>query len=871
MGCGVDISKLSPRGAKINNTANETSGAVSFMELYSTVTGLIGQNGRRGALMISIDCNHPDLEEFIELKSDLGKVNTANISIRVTDNFMQSVVNREDYTLSYTREETGEKITKVVNAYDLFMKFCEMNWDYGEPAMLFWDEIENHNFLSEFEDFKFAGTNPCLTGDTLIQTVEGNISIKELIGKTPYVYAMGDNGDLTIKKASKVWLTRKDAIVVKVVTGKGTITCTPDHRIFTTNRGWVEAQYLTKGDKIKGLNRQTTGHKYCSVGLSGTKYEKEHRFVLRHFMDIDGKDVHHINDDGFDNRLSNLGILCHDEHSALSNMGRKIEPNRDITGKFIEKSEKTQRKTKNLGKQIGVNWYVKDVIRMKQTEDVYDMTVPEVHNFIANDMVVHNCAEEPLPAGGSCLLGSINLAEFVGYEDYYPSDPCFKFDEFEEAVRTATIALNELMDEGLPLHPLQEQRDSVRDWRQIGLGIMGLADMLIKMEIEYGSDEALELCDSIGAYMLNSAVMASTELASEQGAFPKYRYTAFQDSDMFDLLSDCTKGEVWINGVRNSQFLTIAPTGTLSTMLGISGGIEPIYANYYTRTTKSLFGEDVTYKVYTPIVEQYMKKHGLTDESELPEFFVTAQTLDSASRIMMQSTWQTYIDASISSTVNLPNSATVQDVADIYLNAWRNGIKGITVFRDGCKRTGILNIEKEEKVAHTGENDLEWGTVLEVNDDVIGKKRKLMTGCGTLHVSAFFDPDGNLVETYLSKGSSGGCNNYMTALSRMVSLSARAGVGIDAILDQLKSSGTCPSYAVRTAVKKDTSQGSCCPMALAFALKEMYLEMQDELGLLETYDEKPYKAINPCPSCGGELKFEGGCNSCPSCGWSKCD
>ena len=147
-GCGIDISKLSPKGAHINNAAKETSGAISFMDLYSLTTELIGQNGRRGALMISISCDHPDIEDFITIKSDLDKITKANLSIRVTDEFMRAVENDSTYTLSFTREETGEEIKKTIKARELFDKFCYMNWDYGEPAFLFWDRVKSYNILS---------------------------------------------------------------------------------------------------------------------------------------------------------------------------------------------------------------------------------------------------------------------------------------------------------------------------------------------------------------------------------------------------------------------------------------------------------------------------------------------------------------------------------------------------------------------------------------------------------------------------------------------------------------------------------------------------------------------------------------------------
>ena len=160
-GCGVDIGKLAPRGAKVNNAAKASSGAVSFMELFNTTTGLIGQGGRRGALMISIPVTHPDIEEFVQLKSDLTKVTNANISVRITDDFMHAVKDDSDFKLSFTREATGEVIERTVKARDLFRKMCEMNWNYAEPGMLFWDRIEKHNLLQFDDNFQYAGTNPC--------------------------------------------------------------------------------------------------------------------------------------------------------------------------------------------------------------------------------------------------------------------------------------------------------------------------------------------------------------------------------------------------------------------------------------------------------------------------------------------------------------------------------------------------------------------------------------------------------------------------------------------------------------------------------------------------------------------------------------
>lgn len=479
--------------------------------------------------------------------------------------------------------------------------------------------------------------------------------------------------------------------------------------------------------------------------------------------------------------------------------------------------------------------------------------------------------EEPLPAGGSCLLGAINLSEFV--TNPFSRYASINWLELRAAVKTAVVALNDVLDEGLPLHPLEEQRTSVRDWRQIGLGIMGLADCLIKMNLIYGSDKACKLCEQLARDIFYTALEQSRVMGLEQGSYPMFNPEAVNKSEMIKDL-----GVEYVNALRNSQLLTIAPTGSISNVLGCSGGLEPIFANSYTRKTQSLHGEDTYYKIYTPIVKKYMEMSGI-DEENLPPWFVVAEDIAPKDRIKCQAAWQKWIDASISSTINLPNSATVQDVAQIYMDAWKNGLKGVTVYRSGCAREGVLVADgtdtKEDKPAEPEAKGLERGYVIPASDDLIGLKRGLTTGCGSLHLAAFFDRETlELRETYLAKGSTGGCINSLTGLSRMISLSARAGVPFEQIIDQLDSCGACASYATRKATKGDTSPGSCCPAAVGRALKDMY----DSLHTVE----QPKVKVKPvavkqvsgtakCPQCGEPLLHEGGCDICKNCGYSKCD
>jgi ribonucleoside-diphosphate reductase alpha chain len=666
-GVGIDISPLRAKDMTVHNAAKTTTGAVSFMNTFSNVSEVIGQNGRRGALMLSIDCHHPDLEEFIDIKNDLNAVTKANISVRITDDFMNAVINNEDWELSF-ETESGDKLVKKVNAKALFNKLAYNNWNMAEPGILFWDNIENYNLLSEDKEFKYAGVNPC--------------------------------------------------------------------------------------------------------------------------------------------------------------------------------------------------------------------------------------AEEPLPNGGSCLLGSFNLSAYV-------DEWGFNFDDFSYDVHTVVKAMNDVLDEGLPLHPLEIQRQTVHDYRQIGIGVMGIADMLIKLGIKYDSEEAIELCDEIGFVLANESLCASALLAKEYGAYPKYNENAVLSSNFLRAnATDGTINLIQMYGLRNSQILTIAPTGTLSTMLGISGGIEPVFSYSYTRKTQSLHGEDVFYKVFTPIAKEYMDKHGIENEEDLPDFFVSAQTIDPLMRVKMQGIWQKHIDASISSTVNLPNSATVYEVFDLYVAAWKNGLKGMTIFRDGCARTGVLTLEpkKEEKpeieekpknelnnLLPQMNNNLKFGDTIMPSDNLIGLKKTIKSGCGTMHVNAYFDEDtGELREVFLSKGSKGGCLAFTNAVSRLISLCARKGAPLEEIVDQLNSVVVCPSYTAARAAGKEVSPGSSCAASIAKALLEMQKKFQTMFVIGDDEEEhhvqqpmvidkeRITKEVNgpeyaTCPECGEKsLMYSGGCNACSNCGWTKC-
>lgn len=478
------------------------------------------------------------------------------------------------------------------------------------------------------------------------------------------------------------------------------------------------------------------------------------------------------------------------------------------------------------------------------------------------------CGEQPLPKHGACCLSSLNLSEFI--VNPYTPQAHLNTADLLSAIDVGIRTLDKLIDENYNRHPLQQQRDMSYNYRNIGLGIFGYATALMKLGFRYGSPEAIEFTDDVFSLIFRRAVLASNELAKEFGPYPKYKEEIF-DSDIIKFHfspDEITKLKEY--GLRNCSLVSIAPTGSLATLLGESGGCEPEFALKYTRRTVGMTdGEDTYYDVYCKAAREYME---INNTKELPDYFVGSADISWQSRVLTQAVMQKHVDTAISSTVNMPNSATKDDIAHMYLLAWSSGCKGITMFRDGCKRLGILTTgnKKEEEISH---KELKRGEIMKCADDLIGKKRKIINGCGSTHVLGFFEPVyGDLVEVFFTKGSLGGCSNYMVGLSRMVSLACRAGVSINDIQDQLNSTGACPSYAIRTATKHDTSKGACCPMAIGNALMDMWKEVQEELGYLEKPEKKKSQKFGErCPECGAVLEHSGGCDICKECGYSHCN
>jgi len=469
-GQGMNLSNIRPKGAKVNNSSNTTPGIMVFAEKYSHTTLNTQQDNRRGALMLVLNVDHPDIIDFVTTKLDLNKINGANISIALTDDFMKAVENDEDWIMRF--ETPYEKIEKKVKAKQLLELIAYSAHTMGDPGIMFIDKMNDYHFLSEYEDVKFTATNPC--------------------------------------------------------------------------------------------------------------------------------------------------------------------------------------------------------------------------------------GEQPLMPHGSCNLGSVNLNAFV--KNPFTDEAFYDWERFDHVVEEMIYSLDDLLTLLGNRHALKEQRDHVKKYREVGLGVMGLADLALSMKLPYGSETFLEFLDVLMNRMINQAARATALNAKEKGAFPAFDYEKVSASKFYKTVINPEVDELIKKyGMRNSRLLSIAPTGSISNILGVSGGVEPFFQISYTRRIISLFEEEKKITVWEKTPLAMAKTLGIKPE-ELPEWTkITSQNIDVMDRANVQSVIQKYVDTAISSTFNIPNSALVEDVMDIYTTVWHKNLKGATVFRDRCAKIGILSgINAETKDLNPG-------------------------------------------------------------------------------------------------------------------------------------------------------------------------
>jgi ribonucleoside-diphosphate reductase alpha chain len=518
-------------------------------------------------------------------------------------------------------------------------------------------------------------------------------------------------------------------------------------------------------------------------------------------------------------------------------------------------------------------------------------TMREYHNVeYANPLVSTNpCAEQPLAAYTACNLGSINLSKFVdaqGNLDYL---------ELGEVARTATRFLDNVIDYNMGAHALTEIRDAVASDRRIGLGITGLGDALVLMGVKYDSNEALKVVDRVMETICRAAYQTSIDLAREKGSFALFDWNGIARSRFIQALPIEIQEQIRQFGLRNSTVLTVPPVGTGSIVARSSSGIEPIFETSYKRRVKQGDGETFAeYKVYHPLIQELFG-----DDQSLPDYVVTAHEIDPYFRVRMQGIIQRWVDSSISSTVNLATGVSVETVADIYITAYRAGLKGITVYREGS-REGILVTESaarpetgwhsttELRLADAGAVPKGEAPSLRLKPRrrptiTQGITERIRTGDGNLYITVNEDEYG-LCEVFASLGKAGGsAAAHSEAMCRLISLCLRSGVDPRAIVVELKGiSGPNPVWDNGELILS-------APDAIGRAL-ERHLERRGEetngnpssvtadavikaaaaSDAFQGPGAMPARPMSSCPDCGSPMTHENGCLTCKHCGWTKC-
>jgi ribonucleoside-diphosphate reductase alpha chain len=644
-GCGVDLSSLRPKHAPVHNASRVSTGAVSFMELYSVTTGIIGQEGRRGALMLTMSDTHPDVLDFCRSKRHLGQVRYANISVRVTDAFMQAVERDAEWQLQYTNAADHIAVQRVVRARELWEELLTGARDVAEPGCLFWDTVQRFSASDRYPGMGVVSTNPC--------------------------------------------------------------------------------------------------------------------------------------------------------------------------------------------------------------------------------------GEEALEPYGDCCLGSVNLSAFV----LAPFTPQARLDlcALEKATRFAVRFLDNVLTWNQGRHPLPQHEAAAARGRRIGVGLMGLADMLCQLGLKYDTDTAIEKAAQVVEQVKLWAYDASADLAAEKGPFPAFEVARHFDNPFFASFPPMLLEKLSQRGLRNVTLLTIAPTGTIAALAGCTSGIEPIFALSYTRRSESLSEQE--FAVVHPLAVQYRTAHHLPAEAALPDFFTTAHHIDPEKRVLMQATLQRHIDQAISSTINLPRDTSRDTVERIYRQAWHTGCKGITVYREGSREGVLLTAVEAHKTPTVGE-----GAPVAPRPAILpGLTFRQTTPLGTAFITVNHTDQGpqEPFEVFVRLGKAGSdLEADAEALGRLVSLILRLSspmsrvARVQEIIGQLEMIGGAHSIHFGPARVRSLADGIARVLARYLehaapdqAMAALSADAPDPQGSLLAAT----KGADFCPRCRhAALVSFMGCLQCAECGFREC-
>ena len=1014
-GVGVNISSLRPRGELVKGVNGTSSGPVSWAQLFAFVShDIIIQGGsRRGAAMIMLDVDHPDIFEFIHAKETPGILEGCNISVCLSDTFMEAVQADRDWDLTW-----HGKTIRTVRARQIWDEICEAAWRSAEPGIYFMERANKEANSGYFETL--ISTNPCVTADTWTQTSDGPRQVRDLIGRAFEAIVDGE----THASGDQGFFATGTKPVVRLATNEGyDLRLTTDHRVrkvasqtrFSQAFEWVAAGELRPGDSVVVNNHRSapswTGEYgdgegyligllvgdgtlksdkavlsawpgalvvnggYERPGVDGVMRAAEtaartlpHRSDFSGWMAVPGRgefrlalgEVRHIamnlglapgaktitpavertssafysgflrglfdadgsiqgaQEKGVSIRLAQsdfdllqaaqrmllrLGMastiyrerrpegstILPDGRDGAASYATRAQHELVISGDniavFAEKigfadSAKASRLQTTLASYVrrpNRERFVATVesVEPDGIEEVFDVQVPGFNAFDANGLYVHNCGEQPLGAFGACLLGSFNLAAFVKLEGDTAS---FDFEEFAKAIPAAVRFNDNVVD--LSNYPLEECRESQHTIRRMGIGVMGLADVLLHLKLRYGSPEAIEVTGNIYRTLRDESYRASVRLAEERGSFPKFVAEKYLDRPFIKRLPEDVRESIRAHGIRNCYLLTQAPTGTTSLVAGVNSGIEPYFDFDYLRSDRT--GD---YSVTSKWADAY----GTPDR---PDWLVAANDISPEEHVLMQAAAQRYNDSSISKTVNAPESHTVQDVRDIYMLAYHEGLKSTSYYRDNSRSVQVLyhkgsdvpNAEDAIAAAQLLVAAKALGPIrrrLPDERQAITHKFRVGEQEGYMTVGLF--ADGTPGEVFINVNKQGSTvSGLMDTVAMLTSYALQYGVPLAELASKLKNTRFEPSgptgnpnipiatsiidYVFRWLEFKFDNASASQPTLIPAELVVPSTSADTQAG---KYQRAVPSGVG-CPDCGEVLFVAEGCLTCKHCGYTKC-
>jgi len=902
-GVGQSLDHLRPSGAMAGNTPlGESCGMTLYMDRYSNSTREVQQDGRRGALMLCVSIHHPDAEKFIDKKMTPGAVTGANVSLKISKEFMECEKTGKPFIqtfpvdtkiedicpLGYRKSELDYYINnlefdklypgktidgqrtyfKKVDPKKIWKKLCHNAWKSAEPGILFWDQIINESpcrfYGVEWEE---KGTNPCFTGDTLVAVADGRgyVPFKILAeeGKDVDVYSESENKVITIQTMRNPRVTGFQQKIFKLTFTSGEfVRATSNHQFYLVNNTKVELKNLKKGQHIRPISRYRNPKGSGLLNRDSKIYGDMPLFTVQSIEEDGVEDVYSGTVDNYHNYF---------------------------VGNFKSKIEKITR----LGSSIKVA----------------------------------NCGEIPLPPDDSCRLLLLNLYGYV--TNKFQSNAIFEDEMFVKHVHCAQRLMDDVIDLEIEkidkiLEEINEKRfddkfqkverelwlkikQKAIDGRRTGLGITGEGDMMAALGIKYGTPEGTEFSEKLHQLLATTAYEASIDLAEERGAFPIWDKNDFRSSgfltrmflDENDLMTDEIRYRVEEFGRRNIAILTIAPAGSVSLLSQTSSGVEPIFSPWYFRkkkvTNETYF--DVVDEVgdkwiefpvfHKPFIDFYSGSTGISyekaeeilmklKEPELREIFekspyfgATAQDVDYVEKVRMQGAIQKWVDHSISVTVNMPEHVTEEMVQDVYRMAFESGCKGVTVYRDNS-RGNVLSTtsDKNKKVEENFEYNHSTKRPSELECDIFHKTSRgeeyiILIGKLENRPYEVFVVPSNLVKVskkfktgYIVKKRSGHYSLYQPDNNNLII----EDLGYYMIENEQNSTRMLSSL-----LRHRVEPGFVAETILKFATINSFHQVIAKV--LQSYSDKGEK----CPECKTVMVKSEGCKKCPECGYNACN